>query len=235
MQPITIALIDNWVKFTATTVGRDKLYRLVQYFSKWLSHHMQQQGRPKEDYERWLRLSNAVGLGRKLFRVGKPIDFMGSILKSLSLKDDIIRYCAIGRSTCLAGWLTIDTVQWLNAFGVVKLENIQWYNKNAARCWLAGLLFAVMADTYRLRNNMQRIDSLHKFGMQKFDNDLSMKREADSLQAEQSKIVLELFQDSLDLIIPASILELVPVSQGVVGMAGTITSFIGCRNAWPKQ
>ena len=102
-----------------------------------------------------LRLSSAVGMGRKLFRVGKPIDFIQTAVKSLSLKDDVIRCCAVGRSCFLAGilaismfiilgWLSLDILQWLNAHGVIKLENLKWINTNAARCWLFGLLFAVV-------------------------------------------------------------------------------------------
>jgi hypothetical protein len=50
----------------------------------------------------------------------------------------------------------------LNAQGIWKVNDIQWVNKNAARCWLTGLLFAVAADLYRLRNNMQRLAILQK-------------------------------------------------------------------------
>ena len=52
---------------------------------------------------------------------------------------------------------------------------------------------------------------------------------------EHGKIMLETLQDSLDLIIPGTILEYFPVSQGVVGLAGTITSIIGWNAAWPRS
>ena len=71
--------------------------------------------------------------------------------------------------------------------------------------------------------------------MKKFDSDIDLRNEINSLQVEQQKILLELFQDGCDVIIPASMLEYIPVSQGVVGIVGTITSIIGCRNAWPSK
>ena len=221
--------VDPWIKFTATTVGRDKLYRTVQYTSKFLAFYMQQQD--KDLTERLTKLSNAVGLARKLFRVGKPIDFIQTMLKSLAIKDDVIRICAMGRSAFLAGWLSLDVLQWLNAHGIVKFDQIKSINTHAARCWFIGLLFAVTADLYRLRNNMQRIEVLEKA---KSTED-ALKKELATLKKEQSKILLETVQDGLDLIIPGSILEYFKVDQGVVGLAGTITSLIGFQAAWPKS
>ena len=234
---LILPLVDEWIKFTSTTVGRDKMYRLVQYFSKWLAYTLGQRGYPKDEVDRWLRLSSAVGMGRKLFRVGKPIDFMQTILKSASLKDDVIRICAIGRSAFLAGWLTLDSMQWLNANGIVKLNDIKWFNQNAARCWLTGLVFAVAADVYRLRNNVQRLQLLDKAGVKKFDDNQAnaVQKERDSLKKEQKKILVELLQDALDVAIPASLLEYVNWGQGTIGLIGTVTSVIGCRNAWPKS
>lgn len=45
--------------------------------------------------------------------MGKPIDFLQTILKATSINDDIVRYCVIGRSASLAGWLTLDAFQWV--------------------------------------------------------------------------------------------------------------------------
>jgi peroxin-11B len=123
----------------------------------------------------------------------------------------------------------------LNAHGVLKLENIKTINTNAARFWLTGLLFAVTADLYRLRNNLQRVALLEKCGEKVLEKDNDLKKELTGLKSEQSKIFFELVQDSLDLIIPGSILQYVPVSNGIVGLAGTITSLMGVYGAWPKS
>jgi hypothetical protein len=53
-------------------------------------------------------------------------------------------------------------------------------------------------------------------------------------EREQTKILLECAQDGLDLFIPGLILEYTTVNQGVVALAGTITSIIGWHAAWPK-
>lgn len=91
------------------------------------------------------------------------------------------------------------------------------------------------ADLYRLRNNLQRIALLQKGGEKALEKDNDLKKELAGLKAEQSKILFELIQDSLDVIIPGSILEYIPVSNGVVGLAGTVTSLMGVYGAWPKS
>ena len=65
-QPPLTLPVDPWIKFTATTVGRDKLYRTIQYVSKLLAYHFAQQGlATKENVDRLTKLSNSVGLARK--------------------------------------------------------------------------------------------------------------------------------------------------------------------------
>ncbi|KAI3660247.1 hypothetical protein MP638_005110 [Amoeboaphelidium occidentale] len=227
---------EKWTKFSATTVGRDKLYRLVQYFSKYLAFYLQASGTlEKSTIEKLTRLSSAVGLARKLFRVGKPIDFFQTIMKSVNIKDDVIRYCVVGRSTFLAGWLTLDIFQWLNAQKVIEIQDIKTINRTAAKCWLLGLICAVTADLYRLRNNLQRLESIEKGGFKALKEDEVLRKEHLMFKAEQPKLVMELLQDSLDVVIPAALLEYLPVSQGVVGLVGTITSLMGVYNAWPRS
>ena len=63
-----------------------------------------------------------------------------------------------------AGWLTLDTVQWLNAHRVIRpaKDTMLSVNRTAAKCWFAGLLCAVSADLYRLRGVQQRLAVLTK-------------------------------------------------------------------------
>ena len=61
--------VEPWLKFTATQAGRDKVYRTVQYFSRFLAHHLSN-SKPlssdrKELAARFKRLSEAMSLGRK--------------------------------------------------------------------------------------------------------------------------------------------------------------------------
>ncbi|KAG9326626.1 hypothetical protein KVV02_006137 [Mortierella alpina] len=57
--------VQPWLKFTATTVGRDKLYRAVQYFSRFLAWYLLQQGYSKETVLRFNNLKKTLALSRK--------------------------------------------------------------------------------------------------------------------------------------------------------------------------
>lgn len=65
--------VQPWLKFTATTVGRDKLYRAVQYFSRFLAWYLLHQGASKETVARFNNLKKTLGLSRKCNIVIAPI------------------------------------------------------------------------------------------------------------------------------------------------------------------
>src|SRR5690349_9608420 len=57
--------VQPWLKYTATTVGRDKIYRAVQYFSRFLAWYLLRQGATKETVARFNNLKKTLGLSRK--------------------------------------------------------------------------------------------------------------------------------------------------------------------------
>jgi hypothetical protein len=56
--------VHNWLKFLSTQAGRDKIYRFIQYFSRFLSYHLAKHT-SGDLPTRLNKLSIAVGLGRK--------------------------------------------------------------------------------------------------------------------------------------------------------------------------
>jgi peroxin-11B len=58
-------LLDKWLRFLATTNGRDKVYRVVQYASKLMAHYLLRLDRKSPVGARLLLLSVALGQGRK--------------------------------------------------------------------------------------------------------------------------------------------------------------------------
>lgn len=63
--------VDKWLRFLGTTTGRDKVYRTIQYFSRFLGAVLAKAaasgkgGRTEEAIRRLSALAVAVGLGRK--------------------------------------------------------------------------------------------------------------------------------------------------------------------------
>ncbi|KAF9586036.1 Peroxisomal membrane protein PMP27 [Lunasporangiospora selenospora] len=102
--------VQPWIKFTATTVGRDKLYRAVQYFSRFLAWYLLRQGATKEIVARFNNLKKNLALSRKLMRIGKPIEHVESALAATSLRDESLRLLTIGKQLSYAGYLTLDAL-----------------------------------------------------------------------------------------------------------------------------
>ncbi|PJF16774.1 Peroxin-11 [Paramicrosporidium saccamoebae] len=114
--------VQNWLKFLSTQVGRDKVYRFVQYFARFLSYHLKTHTSATDLATRLQKLSMAIGLGRKrtnepllmvVFRMGKPLDFMQTALKTLSVGDEVVRVGTIMKCTGYGGWLVLDMLQWV--------------------------------------------------------------------------------------------------------------------------
>ncbi|CAJ0916195.1 11608_t:CDS:2 [Entrophospora sp. SA101] len=59
--------VNNSLKYASTTVGRDKIYRTVQYFARFLVWYFKRQGYTKETIQRFANLKSTL-----VMRLGKP-------------------------------------------------------------------------------------------------------------------------------------------------------------------
>ena len=63
--PLRPLPIDSLLKLMSSTQGRDKLYRLIQYFSRFLAFYLSKMCPSMEFVKRLQKLSISVGLARK--------------------------------------------------------------------------------------------------------------------------------------------------------------------------
>jgi hypothetical protein len=49
-----------------------------------------------------------------VFRMGKPLDFLQTALKALTLSDEVARVGMVIKCTGYGGWLVLDMLQWVN-------------------------------------------------------------------------------------------------------------------------
>ncbi|KAG1435710.1 hypothetical protein G6F56_013867 [Rhizopus delemar] len=89
--------VDSFNRYLNTTVGREKLCRLVQYFARFYAFYLLRQGAPDGTVERWVQLKSHLGNGRKFFRLLKPVEFAQVAVKSLTIQDEVLRYTAVGK------------------------------------------------------------------------------------------------------------------------------------------
>ncbi|KAF8925731.1 putative peroxisomal membrane protein PMP27 [Dissophora ornata] len=227
--------VQPWLKFTATTVGRDKIYRAVQYFSRFLAWYLLRQGATKDTVARFNSLKKTLGLSRKLMRFGKPIEHLDNVVKAASIKDEFLRYGVIGRQLAYAGYLTLDGIIFIDGSGAYKFKNIKKYSELASKCWLAGIIFSFLSGLYKTRHIHFRRQATARGLTHADESEKSHARtELKAIAKEQHSVNKQLLQDGLDMLIPATGLGYLNLDDGLIGLIGTVTAIMGAQAQWRK-
>ncbi len=155
--------LTHYLKFVATTVGRDKLLRTIQYFARFYAWYLLRTNKPASAIAPWEALKKQFGLVRKVLRAGKNVEHMRAAAVAAEAKDGdaLLRYMAVGRQLGYAGYLTFDLATLGDAVGVRKSVNAKRWQTEAYRCWAAGIACSVLAQVYtlwRLREREGKVD-----------------------------------------------------------------------------
>ncbi|KAL1960326.1 hypothetical protein VTO42DRAFT_8286 [Malbranchea cinnamomea] len=225
--------VSHYLRFVATTVGRDKVLRTLQYFSRFLAWYLLRTNHPNSTIAPFEAIKKQFGLTRKLLRVGKNVEHFKAAAVALDAKsgpvaaDPILKYLTVGRQLGYAFYLSFDMVTYLDAAGIRKLSAAKKLQQHAYRAWFSGLVCSAIAGVYTL----YRLKELEKTINKK---DAEGAVEGKKLQKERSQVLTQLVSDFCDLIVPVSALGYIDFDDGIVGIAGTISSLIGLRTAWRK-
>ncbi|CAG8549711.1 3173_t:CDS:2 [Funneliformis mosseae] len=160
--------VNNTLKFASTTVGRDKVYKAVQNFSRFLAWYLKRQGYDKESIQRFSNLKSTIGLTRKIMRFGKPIEHLQHATKALNEVEEFAKFTTIGRQLGYAIYLFWDTFVWVHNAGVYKFQQIKRINENANRFWLIGLVFSVIHGLYKLHKNGYQYNFMRRASKSRF-------------------------------------------------------------------
>ncbi|KAL8922355.1 MAG: hypothetical protein Q9208_005208 [Pyrenodesmia sp. 3 TL-2023] len=222
--------VSHYLRFVATTVGRDKLLRTLQYFSRFYAWYLFRTNSPPRVIAPFEAIKKQFGLTRKALRLGKNVEHFKAAAVAMDdtkNRDEFLRYCAVGRQLGYAVYLTLDIATYVDAAGIWKLNSAKRLQKEAYRAWLVGLMFNTIAGMYTLwglRQREQEIDKADGEGVV----------ESKKLQRERASTNLQLISDLCDLTIPGSALGYANLDDGIVGLAGTVSSLIAVWGTWKK-
>lgn len=141
--------------------------------------------------------------------------------------DPVIRYCAVGRQLGYFTYLTFDSLAFLDSSGIYRFAAGKKLAAEATRAWFVGLVFSLVGGTYTLYTLKERERGIMK-------TIAEGKVEGERIVKERKATVMQMVSDVCDLAIPASALGYVNLDDGVVGMAGTVSSLIGLQAVWKK-
>ncbi|KAJ5478993.1 peroxin-11 [Penicillium desertorum] len=222
--------LAHWLRFVATTVGRDKLLRTIQYFSRFYAWYLYRTNKPQSAIDPYNAVKKQFGTTRKIMRIGKFLEHLKAAAVAFDNKspvDPVLRYLAIGRQLGYAGYLTLDAVTVIDVIGIRKLSSAKRVQDSAYRSWAAGLIFSTVAGIYtlvRLQEKEKTIDRKEGEGVV----------EAKKIEKERSAARIQLISDVCDLAAPLSAVGILNLDDGLVGITGTISSLIGVWSQWRK-
>jgi peroxin-11B len=152
--------VAHYLKFAATTVGRDKLLRTIQYFARFYAWYLLRTNALASSIVPWDTLKKQLGLTRKIMRIGKNIEHLKAASQAADqphgATDPVLRYTSVGRQLGYAGYLTLDSATVLDAAGVRKWSRAKDVQREAYRFWAMGLACSVVAQVYTLYQLKQR-------------------------------------------------------------------------------
>ncbi|KAK7694499.1 hypothetical protein QCA50_001685 [Cerrena zonata] len=233
-QVVLHPVVSQSLKVGGTTLGRDKLYRAIQYFARFFAWFLL-----NRDYKiqaaRWNALKSHLALGRKLMRLGKPMEHLQAALRAVQTPADAgEQLTTIGRQVGYFGYLTYDAIVWANAikFFNLKPSTAEKANRIANRFWLIGILFSIthgFIKAGRLANEAKQLT-----GSQVWEKGPQVDRDAqlNALNAQRNGVRQQFVIDILDVWIPATNIGLVNFNDGVLGIFGFITSVLALRQQW---
>lgn len=243
-------LLTHYLRFVSTTVGRDKLLRTLQYFSRFYAWYLYRTNATPASIAPYAAVKKQFGLARKAIRLGKNIEHFKAAAVAADNKalDPVRRYTAVGRQLAYGLYLSFDSVGFLDTAGIRKAADAKGIQTKAQKAWLAGLVFSVTSGVYTLWQLKEREGSLDKKDgesvvegkkIQKYVFRLNLvcergMNEVLTRNRERAAIQLQLLSDLCDLTVPTSSLGYTSFDDGFVGLAGTVSSLIGVYGAWKK-
>jgi len=222
--------VGHFNRFVATTVGRDKTLRTIQYFSRFLAWYVYRTNHPQRTVEVFTALKNNFAGVRKCLRLGKFIEHFKAAALAADSKsmDPVLKYLAVGRQLGYAGYMLMDNLTYLDFAGVRKFDGAKRLQREAYKAWVAGLVCNVAAGLYTLYN-MKNESQRNEMSA---DAEKTVQRK--TLEKERTATQLQLVSDLCDLTVPTANLGIMNFDDGIVGLAGTTSSLIGLTATWAK-
>ncbi|KAL5118645.1 Peroxisomal membrane protein PMP27 [Pleosporales sp. CAS-2024a] len=222
--------VSHYLKFVATTVGRDKILRTLQYFSRFLAWYLYRTNRPVASIAPFEATKKQFGAARKLMRVGKFVEHLraAAVASDATSTDPVLRFTAVGRQLGYAAYMVLDNACVLDATGIRKFSTAPRVAREAYRAWFAGLSFSIASGLYSYYHLTLRQRSV------KASEEPEKVVETKKVEKELDAIKVQLLSDLCDLTIPSSALGWVQLDDGIVGLAGTTSSLLGVWSQWKK-
>jgi len=227
--------VAHYLRYVATTVGRDKILRTLQYFSRFYAWYLYRTNNPNSAIAPYNAVKTQFGLARKIMRVGKFVEHFKAAaeLYDASIKmranggDRVLQYLQILRQLGYGFYMSFDMLTVLDAAGIKKSVQAKDLQRQAYKAWLVGLLASAASGIYSNYILTQRAKTID-------EKDGEGKVEAKKIERQRHVANMQLVSDLCDLTVPTTALGYATFDDGIVGLAGTVSSLLGVYGVWQK-
>ncbi|KAH7069962.1 peroxisomal biogenesis factor 11 [Paraphoma chrysanthemicola] len=222
--------VSHYLKFVATNVGRDKVLRTLQYFSRFLAWYLYRTNRPQSSISPFEAAKKQFGATRKLMRVGKFVEHFraAAVASDAKSMDPVLRFCTVGRQLGYAAYMLLDNACVLDATGIRKFGAATRMLREGYRAWFTGLSFSIASGIYAYYGLSLRAKAIAA------SSEPEKVVEKKKVEKELNAAKVQLLSDLCDITIPSSALGWVELDDGIVGLAGTTSSLLGLWGQWKK-
>ena len=155
---------------TGLIVGRDKILRTLQYFSRFYAWYLYRTNHPPAAIAPFNAVKTQFGLARKIMRIGKFVEHFkaASELYDATAKisanggDQVVQYLQILRQLGYGIYLTCDMLTVLDAASIKKSASAKTLQQQAYKAWLVGLLASAIAGVYSNYQLMQKAKTINE-------------------------------------------------------------------------
>ncbi|CAF0919812.1 unnamed protein product [Rotaria sp. Silwood1] len=223
--------LDEVIRFTSRTAGRDKIYRVIQYASRFLAWYCIKKRRVSNVerlVELFQNLESVMSLTRKGMRLGRFVDYVKSVLESFHIRNKRIGTLFGLIAVCQSLFMLFDNLLLLHRFKIIYLKYPQHLQQYLYQVWLLWLSLALTRDYYEMQASFA-VGQHH----QQQKQEKSLMRCANIFWANKP-LVIDTIKNLCDIYIPLSNLNVVRANTGLQGLAGTISSILGLLQLWDK-
>lgn len=253
--------VSQGLALVATTIGRDKVFRLIQYLARLVAWSLIRRGHI-ESGARLDGLKTGLANVRKALRLFRPAEFLQSAVKlsarpvtSLQGPGQLAHVAQIVKQLGMATYYGADMFVWLQQQGFTKFdkERLAKISRVSQQAWFIGILSSLVssgaslvklrADSrrYMLSREAARRETAAGGQEEEKTRDDRVREEEErrergrALLSQRQQILSQIIMDSMDVWIPATNLGYSNLSDGVVGALGATTSYMSLQSLWVKH
>ena len=231
-----LLVLDSLVKLLAQTAGKDKIAKLLQYGGKLLNAWASQRARV-ELAAKAKRIEGAAGAARKVFRLGNElaeVQKIRALLKTSPIGNPLAAL-SLTRSVGMYWYWVFDHLVWAANTGLAKIDGTK-YAYYGSLAWCVGLISTILIDlqAFKVTSNKEKALQVEQWNSGVKDGRAAVNLEMKGVKAKKNEILLNCVKNLADLFICATLLKLVELSQGKVGVLGLISGAIGTYQLYPS-